>query len=100
LIHVLTTAEVVFEQDVEGWQAEIANQEMTAAIDSLGPDGFDAVYSANDRVAAGVVNALQAAGIDVPVGGQDAELAALQRIVTGDQTFTIFKAFQRGIPAL
>jgi D-xylose transport system substrate-binding protein len=84
------TAETVFEQDVEGWQAEIANQEMTAAIDSLGPNGFDAVYSANDGMAAGVVNALRAAGINVPVGGQDAELAALQRIVAGEQTFTIF----------
>jgi D-xylose transport system substrate-binding protein len=63
---------------------------MTAAIDSLGPNGFDAVYSANDGMAAGVVNALQAAGINVPVGGQDAELAALQRIVAGEQTFTIF----------
>ncbi|MGP4111273.1 sugar ABC transporter substrate-binding protein [Streptomyces sp. 4N509B] len=89
------SVEVVFEQDVEGWEGAIANQEMTAAIDSLGPDGFDAVYVANDGMAAGVVNALQAAGITgLPVGGQDAELAALQRIVAGDQTFTIFKAYK------
>ena len=27
----------------------------------------------------------------MPVGGQDAELAGLQRIIKGDQTFTIYK---------
>jgi D-xylose transport system substrate-binding protein len=87
--------DIVFEQDVEKWDGAIANQEMTAAIDSLGADGFDAVYVANDGMAAGVVNALRSAGInDIPVGGQDAELAALQRIVTGDQTFTIFKGYK------
>jgi D-xylose transport system substrate-binding protein len=89
------TTEIVFEQDVEGWEASIANQEMGAAIDSLGADGFDGVYVANDGMAAGVVNALQSAGVtDVPVGGQDAELAALQRIIAGDQTFTIFKGYK------
>ncbi|MGP3970674.1 substrate-binding domain-containing protein [Streptomyces sp. 6N223] len=87
--------DIVFEQDVEEWDGAIANQEMTAAIDSLGADGFDAVYVANDGMAAGVVNALQSAGISgIPVGGQDAELAALQRIAAGTQTFTIFKAYR------
>ncbi|RMI37702.1 substrate-binding domain-containing protein [Streptomyces triticirhizae] len=89
------TAEIVFSQDIDGWDAALANEEMNAAIDSLGADGFDAVYVANDGMAAGVINALQAAGItDVPVGGQDAELAGLQRIVTGEQTFTIYKALR------
>lgn len=88
------TVDIVFEQDVAEWDGSLANQEMTAAIDSLGVDGFDAVYVANDGMAAGVVNALQAAGIDVPVGGQDAELAAVQRIVSGEQTYTIFKAYK------
>lgn len=86
------TVEIVFEQDVEGWDAALANQEVTAAVDSLGADGFDAVYSANDGMAAGVATALNAANVDVPVGGQDAELAGLQRIVSGEQTFTIYKA--------
>ncbi|MDT0344167.1 sugar ABC transporter substrate-binding protein [Streptomyces litchfieldiae] len=89
------TTEVVYEQDIEGWDGALANEEMTAAIDSLGPDGFDGVYVANDGMAAGVVTALNAAGITgVPVGGQDAELAGLQRIVTGEQTFTIYKALR------
>ncbi|WP_062214232.1 sugar ABC transporter substrate-binding protein [Streptomyces sp. NBRC 109706] len=89
------TAEIVFSQDIDGWDSALANEEMNAAIESLGEDGFDAVYVANDGMAAGVINALQAAGIDdVPVGGQDAELAGLQRIVTGEQTFTIYKGLR------
>ncbi len=88
------TVEVVFEQDVT-WDAALAKEEMDTAIDSLGVDGFDGVYVANDGMAAGVVNSLQSAGItDVPVGGQDAELAALQRIIAGEQTFTIFKGYR------
>ncbi|TDC23966.1 sugar ABC transporter substrate-binding protein [Streptomyces sp. 8K308] len=89
------TVEVVFEQDVAGWDSAVANEEMNAAIESLGDDGFDGVYVANDGMAAGVITALNSAGItDVPVGGQDAELAALQRIVAGEQTFTIYKALR------
>jgi D-xylose transport system substrate-binding protein len=89
------TAEVVYEQDIEGWQAALANEEMTTAIESLGADGFDAVYVGNDGMAAGVITALQSAGISgVPVGGQDAELAGLQRIVAGQQTFTIYKGLR------
>jgi D-xylose transport system substrate-binding protein len=89
------TTEIVFEQDIEGWEGTIANEEMTGAIDSLGTDGFDGVYVANDGMAAGVVTALNSAGItDLPVGGQDAELAGLQRIVAGEQTFTIYKALR------
>lgn len=85
--------EIVYEQDVAGWDPARANDTVTTAIQSLGTDGFDAVYVANDGMAAGVVTALQNAGVpDVPVGGQDAELAGLQRIVAGEQAFTIYKA--------
>ncbi|MDT0446080.1 sugar ABC transporter substrate-binding protein [Streptomyces johnsoniae] len=89
------TVEVVFEQDIPGWEAATANEEMTAAIESLGEENIDGVYVANDGMAAGVITALNSAGItDIPVGGQDAELAGLQRIVAGEQTFTIYKALR------
>lgn len=85
--------DIVYEQDIDGWEPAIANDTMTTAIQSVGADGFDAVYVGNDSMAGGVVNALRSAGLDdVPVGGQDAELAGLQRIVAGEQTFTIYKA--------
>jgi D-xylose transport system substrate-binding protein len=52
------------------------------------------VYSANDGMAAAIITQLKSAGITVPVGGQDAGLDAIQRIVAGDQTYTIYKAYK------
>ena len=52
------------------------------------------VLAANDGTAAGAISALRGAGLSPvpPVTGQDAELAAVQRIVAGDQAMTVFKA--------
>ena len=52
----------------------------------------DAVWSANDANAAGVIGILQKNGLTgVPISGQDAQLAALQFILTGWQTATVWK---------
>ncbi|MFI9463693.1 substrate-binding domain-containing protein [Streptomyces xiamenensis] len=85
--------DIVYESDVDGWDAALANEDVTGAVESLGGDAIDAVYSANDGMAAGIITALHAANLhDLVVGGQDAELAGLQRIIAGEQTFTIYKA--------
>lgn len=83
---------IVFEKDIPDWSAAAAKKEMTDVINAQGAEGFDAVYSANDGMAGGIAAALKSAGIkNVPVGGQDAELPALQRVVAGTQYFTIYK---------
>ncbi|TJZ44049.1 sugar ABC transporter substrate-binding protein [Streptomyces piniterrae] len=83
---------IVYEADIPGWAAAEAKKKMTEVIKSQGPAGFDAVYSANDGMAGGAAEALKSAGLkNVTLGGQDAELPALQRLVTGAQTFTIYK---------
>ncbi|MFE7317234.1 substrate-binding domain-containing protein [Streptomyces sp. NPDC057555] len=82
---------VVYEQDIPDWSPDEANKKMSAAIDSLGKDGFQGVYSANDGMAGGIITALKQQGVSVPVGGQDSELAGLQRVLKGDQAFTIYK---------
>ncbi|MFJ3901379.1 sugar ABC transporter substrate-binding protein [Streptomyces sp. NPDC090025] len=82
---------VVYEQDIPDWSPDEANKKMGAAIDSLGKTGFQGVYSANDGMAGGIITALNKQGLKIPVGGQDAELAGLQRILKGDQAFTIYK---------
>ncbi|MFE6665259.1 substrate-binding domain-containing protein [Streptomyces sp. NPDC057697] len=82
---------VVYEQDIPDWSADEANKKMGAAIDSLGKNGFQGVYSANDGMAGGIITALKKQGVKVPVGGQDSELAGLQRILTGEQSFSIYK---------
>lgn len=55
------------------------------------------VYAANDGTAGGAIAALKAANVSPlpPVTGQDAELAAIQRIVSGDQYMTIYKAIRK-----
>ncbi|MEV8451541.1 substrate-binding domain-containing protein [Streptomyces sp. NPDC052095] len=82
---------VVYEQDIPDWSPDEANKKMGAAIDSLGKTGFQGVYSANDGMAGGIITALKKQDIKVPVGGQDSELAGIQRILTGEQAFSIYK---------
>jgi D-xylose transport system substrate-binding protein len=74
------------------WKDTVANQKVTAALTQLGPKNVAAVYSANDTMAGGIATALKGAGINVPLTGQDADLAAIQRILEGTQTATVYKA--------
>jgi D-xylose transport system substrate-binding protein len=88
---------VAREYDTADWSPDKAQQEMEQAVAALGRTGFKGVYAANDGTAGGAIAAMTAAGVDptkVPVTGQDAELAALQRIVAGQQFMTIYKAIE------
>lgn len=78
-----------------GWIPENAFSNMSAAIAELGPGGIDGVYSANDGLAFGIVTALKAAHVTPlpPITGQDADLAAVQRILLGQQYVTVYKSF-------
>jgi D-xylose transport system substrate-binding protein len=87
--------EVGREFDTPEWSPDEAQQEMEQAITALGNDGFAGVYAANDGTAGGAIAAMKAAGIDPstrPTTGQDAELAAIQRILVGEQFMTVYKA--------
>ncbi|GAA0261009.1 sugar ABC transporter substrate-binding protein [Cryptosporangium japonicum] len=78
------------------WKPENAQTFMDGQISALGKDGFVGVYAANDGTAGGAIAAMKAAGVSPlpPVTGQDAELAAIQRIINGDQYMTVYKAIQ------
>lgn len=85
---------VLKEYDTPDWTPAKAQQEMDQAIAALGKDGFVGVYAANDGTAGGAIAAMKGAGIDPstrPVTGQDAELAAIQRILAGEQFMTVYK---------
>jgi D-xylose transport system substrate-binding protein len=87
-------AQVVKSYDTPDWSPDRAQQEMEQSITALGKDGFDAVYVANDGMAGGAIAALKGAGIDPAsrfVTGQDAELAGVQRILSGDQLMTVYQ---------
>lgn len=79
--------------DTKDWKPENANSNMDAAISALGKKNIVGVYSANDGMAGGIITALKAAGISVPVTGQDAELAGVQRIVAGEQYMSVYKPY-------
>jgi D-xylose transport system substrate-binding protein len=88
--------EIGAEYDTPDWSPDEAQREMEQATTQLGADGFVGVYAANDGTAGGAIAAMKAAGVDPlpPVTGQDAELAAIQRILAGEQYMTVYKAIK------
>ncbi|MCX5095605.1 substrate-binding domain-containing protein [Streptomyces sp. NBC_00365] len=81
--------------DILQWRPETANLDMSGAISALGVAHIQGVYAANDGLASGTISALKANKVAPlpPVTGQDAELAALRRMVGGDQYMTVYKPF-------
>src|SRR4051812_29502742 len=87
------SVKVTKEYDTPDWSPDKAQREMEQSITALGKNGFAGVYSANDGMASGAIAAMKGAGIDPktrPITGGDAELAAIQRIVDGEQYSTIY----------
>lgn len=83
--------EELAEYDTPDWQPEKAQQWVSGQISQF-PDQIVGVVAANDGTGGGAISAFKAAGVDVPpVTGNDAELAAIQRIIAGDQFNTISK---------
>ncbi|WP_327696556.1 sugar ABC transporter substrate-binding protein [Streptomyces sp. NBC_00459] len=81
--------------NTKDWLPEVAKAHMEAAIKTVGLNNIAAVYSANDGMAGAVIDALKEAGASKipPVTGQDADLAAVQRIVSGEQYMSVYKSF-------
>jgi D-xylose transport system substrate-binding protein len=88
---------VAKEYDTPDWSPDKAQQEMEQAITAVGKGGFVGVYAANDGTAGGAIAAMKGNGVDpkkIPTTGQDAELAAIQRILAGEQYMTVYKAIK------
>jgi D-xylose transport system substrate-binding protein len=88
---------VAKEYDTPDWSPDKAQQEMEQAITAVGKDGFVGVYAANDGTAGGAIAAMKGNGVDpkkIPTTGQDAELAAIQRILIDEQYMTVYKAIK------
>jgi D-xylose transport system substrate-binding protein len=83
--------DLVLDEPTPDWNPEAAYKTIRDYLKS--GKKLDAVVAANDGTASGAIKALAEAGLDgkVPVSGQDSELAALQRIVAGTQTSTVYK---------
>jgi D-xylose transport system substrate-binding protein len=87
---------VAKEYDTPDWSPDKAQTEMEQAITAVGKTGFVGVYAANDGTAGGAIAAMKGQGIKPipPVTGQDAELAAVQRLLTAEQFMTVYKAIK------
>jgi D-xylose transport system substrate-binding protein len=83
---------VVHEDWALDWKPENAKKIMNAAVTKAGRQ-IDAVVVSNDGTAGGAIQALQEDGLagKVLVTGQDADLAACQRILRGTQSMTVYK---------
>ncbi len=83
---------VVTDQGVDGWDPKNALTITENALTAAGND-VQAILAPNDGTAGAAIQALDAQGLAgiVPITGQDAELAAAQRIVAGTQSMTVYK---------
>lgn len=87
---------VVGDQWATGWSAEAALNIMENGL-TANQNKIDAVVASNDSTAGGAIQALNAQGLagKVAISGQDADLAAIRRIVAGSQTMTVYKPISK-----
>lgn len=86
---------IISDQFAREWKAEEALRITEDALTRTG-NKIDAIVASNDGTAGGAISALEAAKLAgrVLVTGQDAQKDAVQRIVKGTQTMTIYKPIQ------
>ena len=82
----------VGEAYTDGWKPENAQKNMEQFL-TANDNKVDAVVASNDGTAGGAIAALSAQGLagTVPVSGQDADHAALNRVALGTQTVSVWK---------
>jgi D-xylose transport system substrate-binding protein len=81
---------VVCETYTDNWLAENAQANMEQCLTAV-DNQVDAVLAENDGMAGGVIAALEAQGLSVPVSGQDGDKAALNRVAQGRQSDSVWK---------
>lgn len=81
---------------IEGWSGENSNY-VASEILEFSRDKIDVIISQYDGLSEGVAKALAKKGVsgEVLVTGQDAEVAACNRILTGEQSMTIYKPVKK-----
>lgn len=84
------TIKIVGEASTDGWKPENAQKNMEQIL-TANNNAVDAVLAENDGMAGGAAAALAAQGLVVPLGGQDGDLAAINRVARGTQTVSVWK---------
>ncbi|MDX2342865.1 MAG: substrate-binding domain-containing protein [Acidimicrobiia bacterium] len=80
----------VGEQYTDNWDPAVAQTNMEQIL-TQNDNAVDAVVASNDGTAGGVVAALAAQGMVIPVSGQDGDAAALNRVALGSQSVSVWK---------
>jgi D-xylose transport system substrate-binding protein len=81
---------IVGEAFSEAWKPDNAQANMEQILTAANNE-VDAVLAQNDGMAGGAIAALAAQGLNIPIGGQDGDLAALNRVARGTQTVSVWK---------
>lgn len=83
---------IVGRQWVKDWSPSEAMAIVENALTANG-NKIDAVIASNDATAGGAIQALASQKLagKVPVSGQDADLAAVRRVIAGTQAMTVYK---------
>jgi len=83
---------VVGDQWAGGWLPENA-MKLTENVLTANNNQIDAILASNDSTAQGAIQALKEQGLagEIPITGQDADLASCQAIVAGEQTMSVYK---------
>jgi D-xylose transport system substrate-binding protein len=87
---------LVADQHVPDWDAEQAQTIMEQILVGANNE-VDAVFAANDNLANATINALENAGLvseDIPLSGQDASVVAMQNILLGKQSMSVYKPIE------
>jgi D-xylose transport system substrate-binding protein len=87
---------VVGKQWVKDWSSAEAMSIVENAL-TANANKIDAVVASNDGTAGGAIQALAAQKLagKVAVSGQDADLAAVRRVIGGTQTMTVYKPLKQ-----
>jgi D-xylose ABC transporter substrate-binding protein len=85
---------IIYDSFVDEWNTEEGYKHMKMAMEMT--QDIDAVLCANDALAQGVIRALKEVNLEgeVLVSGQDAEVEAIQNILAGYQTMTVYKPIE------
>lgn len=82
----------IVDQAVIDWQPSNAQKIVENAL-TLANNDIQGILAPNDGTTSGAIAALEGQGLagKIPVTGQDSELAAVQKVVRGLQSMTVFK---------
>jgi D-xylose transport system substrate-binding protein len=90
------TLKKVYDQYTPDWDNDKARVEMDGVL-TANQNNIQIAYVANDGMANSVIASLKAQKLNgkVLVTGQDATVAGIQNILTGDQAMTVYKAIDK-----